>query len=79
MDERLCIHCGDRYHHQRQSVYGLVFCSTCEEKLSNREKNNVFMQWVKAWLSTSPDRSIALGQQSDEPWPDGFPFHKGSP
>lgn len=73
MDERLCIYCGKRYdRRQYQSDYGFVFCPICESKLTNRQKNNKFIQWANAKLSMSPDRSIALGQQIDDPWPDGF-------
>ena len=73
MDERRCIYCGERYDRsQSDSVYGFVFCSRCEQKLSNREKNNNFVPWVGAKLSMSPDFSIALRQQVDDPWPDGF-------
>lgn len=74
MDERLCIYCGERYDgRQYQSDYGIVFCPTCGQKLSNRDKNNNFVPWAVTKLRMSPDCSIALGQQVDDPWPEGFP------
>ena len=65
MDERLCIYCGERFD-RRQSDYGFVFCPTCEQKLSTREKNNSFVPWAVAKQRMSPDCSIGLGQQLND-------------
>jgi len=78
--ERLCIHCGLRYRRTGSNdADSNLLCVACRQSLPYRERHNFIVRYATVVQAEFPGRSVALGQQIDDPWPTGFPILNPAP
>ncbi len=73
---RFCLNCEEPCPPQPPTdAYLMYFCARCSNGLRPKDRNNVFVGWVRERRKQFPDADVLAGQP-DKNWPAGFPAGK---